>query len=139
MNRVLVDTGPLVAVLAQRDQHHTVCVDILKTLRPPLITCWPVITEAAYLLRDDLAAVQALFSMIEHGLLALAPFDSSAAAWLARFFEQYRDQGPQLADAALVYLAEQEELDTVFTLDHRHFRIYRIAGRPPLTLLPEQV
>jgi predicted nucleic acid-binding protein len=77
--------------------------------------------------------------MLEHGLLSLLPLDASAASWFAGFFEQYDDQEPQLADAALVYLAEREKLDTVFTLDHRHFRVFRVGGTDPLQLLPEQL
>ncbi|MSR60684.1 MAG: PIN domain-containing protein [Planctomycetaceae bacterium] len=139
MTPVLVDAGPLVAVLAKRDQHHALCVDILKTLPPPLVTCWPVITETTYLLQQYPEAIQSLFRMLEHGLLTLLPLDATAAPWLAQFFEQYHDQEPQLADAALVYLAEREKLDRVFTLDHRHFRVFRIAGTGAFQLLPDQL
>ena len=59
--------------------------------------------------------------------------------WFADFFKQYHDQEPQLADAALVYLAEREKIDTVFTLDHRHFRVFRIGGTEALNLLPDQL
>jgi predicted nucleic acid-binding protein len=139
MASILVDTGPLVAVLAKRDQYHTTCVEILKQLHPPLLTCWPVITEAAYLLRQSPAAVQSLFRMLERGFLVLAPLDADAAPWFAQFFDQYRDQEPQLADAALVYLAERENIDTIFTLDHRHFSVFRLPGNRHLNLLPQQL
>jgi predicted nucleic acid-binding protein len=139
MASILVDTGPLVAVLAKRDQYHATCVEVLKSLSPPLITCWPVITEAAYLLRQSPAALQSLFRMLEQGFLVLSPLDSSSAAWFATFFEQYQDQEPQLADAALVYLAEREKIDTVFTLDHRHFSVFRLPGNRHLSLLPEHL
>lgn len=137
MNSVLVDTGPLVAILASRDQYHSACVEVLKSLRPPLVTCWPVITEAAYLLRQSPAALQSLFRMLERGFLVLAPLDYSAAPWFAEFFDQYHDQEPQLADAAIVYLAGREGIETIFTLDHRHFSVFRLPGNRPLTLLPQ--
>lgn len=139
MTPALVDTGPLVAVLAKRDLHHATCVEILKTLQPPLVTCWPVITEAAYLLRQSPAAVRGLFRMLERNFLVLPPFEAAAAPWITQFFSQYQDQEPQLADAALVYLAEREQLETVFTLDHRHFNVYRIAGDRALRLLPDHL
>jgi len=139
MTPVLVDTGPLVAVLAKSDQHHAKCVEILKTLQPPLVTCWPVITEAAYLLRHSPAAVKGLFRMLEKDFLVLPPFEAAAAPWIAQFFMQYQDQEPQLADAALVYLAERDQIDTVFTIDHRHFTVYRIAGDQALHLLPDHL
>jgi hypothetical protein len=139
MTPILVDTGPLVAVLSKRDQYHVPCVEILKSLQPPLLTCWPVITEAAYLLRQSPAALQSLFRMLDSGLLVSLPLDATAVPWLTVFFEQYRDQEPQLADAALVYLAGRERIESVFTLDHRHFSVFRVPGNRALRLLPEQL
>ncbi len=48
---VLVDAGPLVALLSAADQHHQRCVEQAKELVHSAYTCWPVVTEAAYLLR----------------------------------------------------------------------------------------
>jgi hypothetical protein len=42
----------------------------------------------------------------------------------------------QLADAALVYLADREGIDTVFTLDQRDFTIYRTASNRRLAIIP---
>jgi hypothetical protein len=53
-----------------------------------------------------------------------------------RLFAQYLDMQPQLADLALLRLAERENLDTVFTLDRRDFTVFRLKGRKPLRLLP---
>ena len=47
------------------------------------------------------------------------------------------DIRPQLADAALVYLAEREGIDTIFTLDQRDFSVYRSGRRRPFRILPE--
>ena len=55
---------------------------------------------------------------------------------MAEFLQRYRRIGAQVADAALVYLAEREETETVFTLDRRDFSIYRLAGNRGLHLLP---
>ncbi len=139
MRSILVDTGPIVAILSTRDQYHATCVDILKQLQPPLLTCWPVMTEAAYLVRDSPAALQNLLRMLERGFLVLAPMDASAAPWLATFFETYRDQNPQIADAALMYIAEREHIETIFTLDHRDFSVFRLPGNQPVQLLPQQL
>ena len=56
----MADTGPLVAIVRTREKAHKKCVAALKTLRPPLLTCWPVLTEAAWLLRDEPGGIKAL-------------------------------------------------------------------------------
>lgn len=135
----LVDAGPLVAVLAERDQHHQACVETMKTLRPPLLTTWAVLAEVTYLLRKQPDALQALFRLLEDGTLVLPPLDASLAPWLARFFAQYRDQEPQLADATLVYLAEQLQITRIFTIDRRHFSTFRLSDGRAFELLPAQL
>jgi hypothetical protein len=132
----LVDTGPLVAIASVRDQHHQLCVEQIRQLQPPLLTCWPVITEAAWLLRHHPSAVERLLGSFEVGLLRLLILDEKAPRWLATFLIRYRKIGAQIADGALVYLAEREGIDTVFTLDRRDFSIYRLADGRSLRILP---
>jgi hypothetical protein len=135
-NRVLVDTGPLVAIASARDQYHEICVEQLRSLKPPLLTCWPVLTEAAWLLRGDPAALRKLLLGFENGLLRLLPMDESSLPWIARFLTVYRKLQAQLANASLVFLAEREGIDTIFTLDRRDFQIYRIRGVKVFNLIP---
>ena len=132
----LVDTGPLVAIASARDQHHQLCIEQLRGLRPPLLTCWPVITEAAWLLRHDAPAVERLFGSFETGLLRLLILDENAIRWLAKFLARYQKMGVQIADGALVYLAEREGIDTVFTLDRRNFSVYRLSNGRSVRVLP---
>lgn len=46
----LCDTGPLIALIDRSDAGFDKCVLALPTLTPPLITTWPCLTEAMYLL-----------------------------------------------------------------------------------------
>jgi predicted nucleic acid-binding protein len=59
---VLVDAGPLVALLDQGDPDHEGTVKAFKTIREPLITVWPAFTEAMYILRGSWRAQKALWS-----------------------------------------------------------------------------
>ncbi len=133
---VLADTGPLVAIVSPRDQHHEVCIEELRKLSPPLLTCWPVITEAGWLLRHQATAMERLLGSFEAGLLRLVVLDENAVPWIANFLQRYRKIGAQVADAALVYLAEREGIETVFTLDRRDFSIFRLSRNRSLRLLP---
>jgi uncharacterized protein len=128
VTRILVDTGPLVAILSRDDAYHEVCVDSLRQMPGPLFSCWLVITEAAWLLRRTPQALQQLLNGIDGRFLELLPLAGEEATAIASLMKRYEDITPQLADAALVYLAMREQIDTIFTLDQRDFSIYR-AGR----------
>ena len=132
-----MDTGPLVAILSARDEHHERCNRAVELIQPPMLTCWPVVTEAAWLLRREASAVGRHLSAVREGWLELLPLEAGAAAPIARILEKYRDLDPQLADAALVHLAERERIDTIFTLDRRDFGVYRIGGRRRFRIVPD--
>lgn len=134
--RILIDTGPIVAILSGVDQHHLRCTEELAGLCPPLFTCWPVVTEAQWLLRRDARAVEGLFRAFSSGLLALLPVDEGAMPWLAAFLRRYPKIEPDLTDATLVYLAEREGIHTVFTLDQRDFSLYRYSRNRRLQIIP---
>ena len=137
MKRVLADTGPLVAILSRSDEHHETCVEALRSLPGPLFSCWPVITEAAWLLRKTSGGVQQLLRTLDSGFVELLPLSSLDAKGVADIMKKYASRRPQLADAALVYLAGRDGIDTIFTLDRRDFSVYRSARKRPFRILPE--
>jgi predicted nucleic acid-binding protein len=137
-SRVLVDTGPLVAILNATDQHHTRCVETLKRIRPPLLTTWAVLTEAVWLLRPDARAVCALYRAAGEGLYAIAEITQDELADIDRLHHRYRDLAPQLADLMLLHVARREGLETIFTLDRRDFSVFRRKGKGAFRLLPEE-
>lgn len=134
---VLLDTGPLVAILSRKDSFHHACVAQLRLIAPPLLTCWPVVTEAAWLLRQQPIAVQRLLSSFTKQWIKLLTLEERDAEPIGKILQRYRKLNAQLADAALVYLAERERLDIVFTLDRRDFSVYRFSGNRSFHLLPE--
>ncbi len=135
--RILLDTGPLVALLAKNDAHHRICVETLAALPPPLFTCWPVLTEAAWLLRNQHRPLDRIVDAHAAGMFDLLPLESGSLAEIAAILRRYEDSGLQFADAALVYLAERENIRTVFTLDRHDFSIIRLKRNRTLRLLPE--
>ena len=136
MRGVLVDAGPLVALIDAGDAHHVTCVDAFKAFRDPLITVWPAFTEAMHLLGNSWRGQKALWSRLETDALTLAPLDDSDAPRMRELMEKYRDLPMDLADAALVRVAEREGLTRIFTLDRRHFSIYRPGRRRRFGVIP---
>jgi hypothetical protein len=73
---------------------------------------------------------------MDAGFLELLPLAGTDAQAIAAVMKKYESMRPQLADAALVYLAGRERIETVFTLDRRDFCIYR-TGRRAFRIVPQ--
>ena len=136
MATVLVDAGPLVALLHRDDTHHRRCVDALRAIRDPLATVWPALTEAMYLLSFSWLAQKALWEWIETDTVKLLPLERDDTPRMKELMRKYRDLPMDLADAALVRVAERERIHSVFTLDRRDFTVYRAARIGRLSLVP---
>jgi predicted nucleic acid-binding protein len=133
---ILVDAGPLVAMLHADDRHHARCVTTLKGLTAPLATVWPAVTEAMYLLSFSPIAQQALWDRLAADVPRLLPLDRDDVPRLKELMWKYRDLPMDLADAALVCVAEREGIDTVFTIDRKDFQVYRPGKRKGFHILP---
>lgn len=133
---ILVDAGPLVALLHADDQHHNRCVTVLRRIRSPLVTVWPAVTEAMYLLSFSAEAQQALWDRLSAEVPRVLPLDREDMPRLKELMWKYRDLPMDFADASLVRVAEREELDTIFTIDRTDFEVYRLPHRKRFRILP---
>lgn len=122
----LVDAGPLIALLDRSDPHHGACVAAARRLTAPLLTVWPVVTEAVYLL-GAWAAQRELLGSLADGTLRLLALGADDVPRIRQLMEKYRDLPMDLADASLVRVAERERIARVFTIDRRDFSLYRPA------------
>jgi uncharacterized protein len=131
---VLVDAGPLVALLDRRDKHHGWVIEQLPGLRPPFRTCEAAIAEAFHLLRRLPESRTAILAMIAEGALT-TPFQlSEHSGEVLELVQRYANVPMSLADACLVRMSELFPNPVVFTLDS-DFRIYRRHRRQRLPLL----
>lgn len=130
----LLDTGPLVSYLASGVRHHEWTVQQWKRLRPPLLTCEPVVTEAAFLLKRDGRDADALFELLERGVVRIALAVQEEQADVRALMHRYRNRPMSLADACLVRLSEIHSAGEVFTLDS-DFHVYRRHGNKVIPLL----
>jgi predicted nucleic acid-binding protein len=76
--RAVVDTGPLVAIVRNREEAHAQCIATIAKLRAPLITCWPVLTEVAWLLRREPGALRVIDGLVSTGAVKIADLDAQA-------------------------------------------------------------
>ena len=133
---VLVDAGPLVAILNRREQDHEACVRALKKIERPLLSTWMPVTEAMYLLEISVDAQIALLEMIERGFLKILEIGASDLPPIRALINKYSDQPMDFADATLVHVANRDGLHEIFTLDRRDFSIYRLKQGRSLTVIP---
>ncbi|MXX55649.1 MAG: PIN domain-containing protein [Gemmatimonadetes bacterium] len=124
---ILVDTGPLVALFDATDHSHAGCRRILSRLDDRLATTLPVLTEAFHLLRPETHRVSGLIDFIRDGGAAVIPLEHDGATRCFELMQRYADIPMDFADASIVAAAEQVGTDKVFTLDRKHFGIYRLA------------
>jgi uncharacterized protein len=133
---VLVDTGPLVALLDRSDPYHLSCQETFSALDDSLVTVWPVVTEAIYLLRAYWQAQDALWEMIQSGAVQIVSLGTDDIPRMRELMRKYRDLPMDLADAGLVRVAERERLRRIFTLDRRDFQVYRPSRIGRFAILP---
>ena len=133
----LIDTGPIVALIDQRDQWHDWAVHALQPLVPPLYTCEAVISEAYFLLGRTNNGKTALLGLLTDGLIQIPWQLSENLTPVQDLLLRYQSVPMSLADACLVRMAEQIQNATVITLDS-DFRIYRRNRNQPIpTLMPD--
>ena len=133
---ILVDAGPLAALVDADDQHHAACVAALREMNEPLATVWPPLTEAFFLLARTPGGHQALWEIISTSAVALLPLDQTDFPRMRELMNKYKDRPMDLADAALIRTAEREGVRKIFTVDRSDFAVYRLHGRTRPTLLP---
>lgn len=135
---LLVDAGPLYAAAATRDKHHRRSVELLSSAARPLLVPALVVTEVSYLLGDRIGphAELAFARTVAAGELVVEPVLDSEWERIAELAEQYLDLPLGIVDASVVALAERHELDTIATLDRRHFATVKPRHVASFTLVP---
>ena len=135
---VILDTGPLVALLNRRDRHHGWAKDQWAEIAPPLFTCESVLAEACYLVRPFARGQTAVVEMVRRSVLDLSFRLSEESAVVSRLLKKYQDVPMSLADSCLVRMAEQLPESVVFTLDG-DFKIYRKYRRQRIPILSPDI
>lgn len=137
MNRpgILLDTGPIVALLSAADAQHARAVQVFAASSPPFRTCEAVLAEACFLMRkvhaDGPAEVLALG---RKGVLELGMGLAGEWAAVETLLKKYSDRPASLADACLIRCAEIHEEPRVFSFD-ADFGIYRWSRNRKFTFI----
>lgn len=136
---LVLDTGPIVALLDAADPEHESCVRLVEELGEDLIIPAPVLTEVNYWLVKlyGMPAWEAFVEDVARGAYLLHSLDAAAVARCAELESRYQDLDLGFVDASVVITCEDLREEKVMTLDRRDFSVVRPAHCEALHLLPE--
>jgi predicted nucleic acid-binding protein len=101
-----------------------------------LITTWPCIVEASYLL--EIPQRFEMLKWIELGGAVVYPIEPAHLGGIARWMRRYSESGKRemdLADASLYWLAAETGVIEILTVDVADFSRYRLPRGKAFTLL----
>jgi predicted nucleic acid-binding protein len=131
---LLLDTGPLYALLDRRDQHHAWAKEVLPSLEGPFLTCDAVLSETYYLLGDAAVPRRLLGTLLQKSAIKSNFHSGSMISRILELIETYREVPMSFADACLVCMMEQNPDAILLTVDY-DFTIYRQHRRRVIPLI----
>ena len=134
MKKILIDSGPLIALFDASDKYHKKTVNFIKSNKYPLVTTIASVTETLHLLDFNRNAQIDFIEWIHKGAVEIQNIENNDFGRLKELTEKYRDLPMDFADSCLVYLAEKLSFNTIATID-RDFSIYRIKGREKFKII----
>lgn len=131
MRRVIVDTGPLVALFDRNDPYHGRVSSFWQNYTWTCVTTWLVITEASHLLSFNIETQLDFYRWIRNGGLTPINLEPPAFDTILELSIKYRDRPIDLADASLLVMAMETDIREVVSLDS-DFDIYRLPDKSRL-------
>lgn len=114
---VIIDTGPIVALLIARDQHHKWALGEWAQIKPPFLTCEPVLSEAQHIIRRLGGDPLVVLEFVRRGIFQISFQAASEIDALFKLEHAYADVPMSLADACLVRMSELSPRCRVMTTD----------------------
>ncbi len=124
----IADSGLLIALLDDRDAHHTWAKTAIEREAPPWLVCESVLLEVSL----SLGTPEPVLEMLKIGDLEIAFELSEHIAEVLALAKKYRDQRMDLADACVVRMSELFEDSKVYTVERTDFSVYRRYSRQPI-------
>jgi len=124
---VLLDAGPLVALLSRNDANHQRARRLFAGCAPPFRSCEAVVAEACFLMRKVHATGPAeVVALGARGLYTIAISAEQHWTNIEALLKKYADRPISLADACLIRCAEIHQEARILTFDD-DFSVYKWA------------
>jgi uncharacterized protein len=134
--KILLDTGPWVALIDRSESKHRACVEWFREFRGEIYSTEAVLTEVLYLLNFSFEAQSAAVDFVLNGVVFMVPSSIESLTDTKKLMKKYHDFPMDFADATLVSAANDLMIDHIITFDKKHFDTYRLRNKKSLTILP---
>jgi len=136
-DNIILDTGPLIAILNRRDKYHHWALEHWNQIQPSMLTCEAVISEACFLLTGTGSGIDSVMQMIQRKIIAISFHLDEHIQTVKNLLLKYRSVPISLAGACLIKMSELHPESRIFTLDS-DFNLYRKNRRRIIpTIMPE--
>ena len=128
MKKILIDSGPLIALFDASDKYHIKSMDFVKNNTSELITTIASITETLHLLDFNQNAQIDFLEWISKGAIIIENIEKGDLGRIKYLIKKYQDLPMDFADACLVFLGEKLNINEIATIN-RYFIVYRLNGK----------
>lgn len=135
---VLIDTSFLLALVFPADLNHAVVRHAMREIKEERIIPAPVLPEFFYMCATRMnytAAINA-FVLAQSELFTIEILRQVDMLRMQQIMEKYADNRFDFVDTSIMALSERLEIEDVYTLDQRDFRVFRPKHCPYLRIFP---
>ncbi len=136
---LILDTGPVVALLDAGDSAHHACLAMVESTNEPLVIPVATLVEINYWVTKlhGMAVWTTFAEDIAEGAYRLEPLTIADLSRAAELETQYESLRLGFVDASVIALCERLGEPKVATLDKRDFSVVRPRHCDSLRLLPD--
>jgi hypothetical protein len=134
--KAILDTGPWVALIDRSESRHAECVRWLKNFSGRLYSTEAVLTEVLYLLNFSTIAQGAALDFVLKAVVEIVPVNTESLKRIKNLMNKYADLPMDFADATIVCLAMDADMQNIVTFDRKDFSIYKLPKKKSFTIMP---
>ena len=132
----IIDTGPWVALIDRSESRHAQCVQWLKNFSGRLYSTEAVLTEVLYILNFSITAQCAALDFVLESVVEIVPSSTDSLKKTKNLMKKYDNLPMDFADATIVCLAAETDMQNIVTFDRKDFAIYKLPKKKSFTIMP---
>ena len=128
LDRILIDSGPFIALFDADDHHHHKVRDFMMKHRHYYISTLAVLTEVSHMLSFSVKAQHDFYEWVMYKGVIISDINQHDLPRIIQLTDKYADLPMDFADATLVITAEKTGIREIISMD-KDFDVYRLPGK----------